>query len=139
MLPQNARLTLLAREIRIHLENILRLEELNMLRQIGIAKILEPREQGLREFFRAHDNFPDFADDCLEEIEIALLGNDHALPIPLVDISRVIVIQEIVFPHGLHIGADALAQLALKLLQSDPSRSHMSLTPLSTSPINGTS
>src|SRR5262247_1168599 len=63
MLPQNARLTLLAREIRIHLENILRMEELNMLRQIGIAKILEPREQGLREFFRAHDNFPDFADD----------------------------------------------------------------------------
>src|SRR5689334_21275304 len=45
MVLENARLTLLARKVRVHLENVFSVEELKLLRKIGIAKIFELREK----------------------------------------------------------------------------------------------
>ena len=41
-------------------------------------------------------------------------------PIPLVDISAVVVIEKIVFTHGAHIGVNALADFAIELLKRNP-------------------
>ena len=51
-------------------------------------------------------------------IQVALLGGDDALPIPLVDISGVVVVEEIVFAHGAHVGANAFSRAALELFKS---------------------
>jgi hypothetical protein len=68
----------------------------------------------------ADQDIPDFAHDGLEEFQIALLGGDDAFPVPLVDISGVVVVQEIVFAYGPHLGADAFAGAAVELLEGHP-------------------
>ncbi len=47
-------------------------------------------------------------------------GGDHALPVPLIDVGAVIVIEEVIFAHGAHVGAKAFARLHAKLLQRHP-------------------
>jgi hypothetical protein len=73
----------------------------------------------LRKSFGADDHFPDLADNRLQEVEVALLGGDDALPVPLIDIGGMVVIEEIVFADGAHVGADAFADSAIELLEGD--------------------
>ena len=77
------------------------------------------RKQGLRKLFRSDDHFPDFADNRLQELEVALLGGDDALPVPLIDVGGMVVIEEIVLAHGAHVGADTLTNFAIELLERD--------------------
>ena len=65
-------------------------------------------------------HLPDLADHSLQEVEVALLGRDHALPVPLVDVGAVVVVEEVVFAHGAHVGAQAFAGLHVELLQRHP-------------------
>ena len=120
ILLQHRGLALLAWQVGIHIENFLGVQELQLLGQIGIAKIFQLREHGLGKFFRSDDYFPDLADNRLQELQVALLGSDDALPVPLIDVGGMVVIQEIVLAHGTHVGADALANFAIELLESDP-------------------
>ena len=54
------------------------------------------------------------------KLQVALLGGDHALPVPLVHVGAVVVVEEVVLADGAHVGADALAGLAVELLQRHP-------------------
>ena len=118
---QHRGLALLARQVGIHIENFLGVQEGQLLRQIGKASVFihQLREQGLRKLFRSDDHFPDPADNQFEKFEIALLSGDDALPVPLIDVGGMVVIQEIVLAHGAHVGADALANFAIELLERD--------------------
>ena len=71
----------------------------------------------MRELFRAHQHFPDFADHRFEKVQVALLGNDHAFPVPLIHVGRMIVVEEVVFAHGAHIRANTLPDRATELFQ----------------------
>ena len=95
------------------------MEEFQLRRQVGIARVFQLREQVLRKLLRADDHFPDFADNRLQEVEPALLSSNDALPVPLIDIGRMVVIEEIIFTDGAHIGADAFADSAIELLEGD--------------------
>jgi hypothetical protein len=75
------------------------------------------REQRLGKLLGADDHFPDLVDDSFEEVEVALLGGDHALPIPLIDVGGVVVIEEVVLADSAHIGADTFPDFAIELLQ----------------------
>ncbi len=68
--------------------------------------------------FSALDDLPDPANRIGEELEVSLVRGDGPLPVPLIDIGAVIVIEEIVFADSLHVGADALPDLAIKGLES---------------------
>src|SRR6516164_11629417 len=86
---QDRRLTLLARKVRIQVENLLRVQEGDLFRQVREIRVLQRGKQFLREFLSSDDHLPDFVDYALQEIEIALLGCDDALPVPLVDVRAV--------------------------------------------------
>src|SRR5581483_5978400 len=115
MLLQNASLSLFSRQIGIHIENLFGMEELEPCGQVGIAEILELREELLRELLSSHQHLPDLAHHSLEELEIALFMRNDALPVPLIDISGVIVVEEVILAHGAHVGADAFADFASEL------------------------
>ena len=68
----------------------------------------------------ADDHLPDLAHDFLQEAQTALVSRDHALPVPLIDVGAVIVIEEVVFADGPHIGAEPFARLQVELLQRHP-------------------
>ena len=78
------------------------------------------REQLLRIALGADHDLPDLADNAFQEAEIALFGGDDALPIPLIDVGAVIVIEEVIFADGAHVGAEAFARLHVELLQRHP-------------------
>jgi hypothetical protein len=71
-------------------------------------------------FFGTDQYFPDFCNNGFQKVQIALFGDDRPLPVPLVDIGGVIVIKEVIFANGAHVGADALTGLAVKFLQREP-------------------
>ena len=68
-------------------------------------------------FAGAADYLPNSTDGFLEILDVPILRRNHLLPIPLVDIAAVIVVEEVIFAHGFHVGANAFADLAVKLLQ----------------------
>ena len=88
-----------------------------LLGQIGIARITERGEHFLGEFLSVDQNLPYLLHDRLQKFDIALLGGDHALPVPLVDVGRVVVIQEVIFADGAHVGANAFSGPAIELLE----------------------
>src|SRR4029077_21093939 len=67
----------------------------------------------------ADEDFPDFAHDRLQKLQIALLSGDGSLPIPLIDIGGRIVIEEVVVADSAHVGAEAFAGAAVELLEGD--------------------
>ena len=81
---------------------------------------MQLREQLLGELLGADQHFPDLAHDGFQKFEVALLGGDDALPVPLVDVGGVVVVEEVVFADGAHVGADAFAGPAVELLEGDP-------------------
>ena len=70
----------------------------------------------LRELLGADQDFPDLADNRFEKLEIALFGGDDSLPIPLVDVGGVVVIEEVIFADGAHVGADAFAGATCRIV-----------------------
>ena len=95
------------------------MQKREFLWQVRIAGIAQFGKHLLCELFRADEDLPDLPHDGLQEFDTALLACDDPLPIPLVDVSRVIVIQEIIFSHRPHVGADTFAWAAVKLFQCD--------------------
>ena len=51
----------------------------------------------------------DLFDDLLEEAEVALLGTDRALPVPLVHVERMGVVQLLVGADGVHVGVQPVS------------------------------
>jgi hypothetical protein len=84
--------------------------------EIGIARIAQLGKEFLRIFLGADQDFPDFVNNKLEEFEIALLGRDYALPIPLVNLGRMIMVKEVIFAYCAHVGADTFAWFTVELL-----------------------
>ena len=93
-------LPLLAWQVGIHVENLFRVQEGKLLRQVRVFRVLELREEFLRVALGADHHLPDLGDDRLQEIKVALFGRDHALPVPLIDIGAVVVVEEVVFAHA---------------------------------------
>ena len=108
-----------ARQVGIHGEQLFGVQERKLFWQIGVARIAEFGEHFLCEFFGADEDFPDFAHDRLQKLQIALLSGDSSLPIPLIDIGGMIVIEEVVFADSAHVGAEAFAGAAVELLEGD--------------------
>src|SRR5450755_243970 len=117
ILLQDCRLPLFARQFGIHVEYFLGMQERDLLRQIGILGIAQRGEQLLSVALCPDDHLPDTSDDALQEVEIALLGRNHALPVPLVHVGAVIVVEKVIFAHGAHVGAQAFAGLHAELLE----------------------
>ena len=55
--------------------------------------------------------------NTLQEINVAVIGRDYTLPVPLVNIKRVQVSQALIGTDGVHIGIDSVAGLYLILGQ----------------------
>jgi hypothetical protein len=110
----------LARQVGVHGKQFFGVQERKLFGQIRVTRVSEFGEHFLRELFGAHEDFPDFPHNGLEKFQIALLGGDGAFPIPLIDVGRVIVIEEVVFADGAHVGADAFAgAAAVELLKGN--------------------
>ena len=113
---QDLRLALLARQVGVHVQDLLGVQERELLGQVGVVAGLQLREQLLDVRSAPLSTFQIF-DDVLQEVEVALVGGDHALPVPLVHVGAVVVIEEVVLADGAHVGAQALARLHAELLQ----------------------
>src|ERR1017187_6686968 len=109
ILLQDGGFALFAGEIGIEIEDLFGVQESELLGEVGIARVLELGEQFLDVLFGAGEDLPDAIDDQLEEVEVALVGSDGALPIPLIDVGAVVVVEEIILADGAHIGAEAFA------------------------------
>src|SRR5208337_3145412 len=88
-----------------------------LLRQVGVLSVFELGKELLDVEFGFDEHFPDFADDLLQEIEVALLGGDGALPIPLVHVDAMVVVEEIVLADGAHVRAKAFARTHAEFLE----------------------
>src|ERR1039458_9076228 len=119
ILLQDGGFALFAGEIGIEVEDLFGVQESELLGEVGIARVLELGEQFLDVLFGAGENLPDTIDDQLEEVEVALVGSDGSLPIPLIDVGAVVVVEEIVLADGAHIGAEAFALLHAEALEGD--------------------
>ena len=104
-------LTLLRSLVRIHIEQILCMDEMNLLRQewLELRIVLASEELG------AEDGGIDAANDVLKECDGAVSLGNHSLPVPLVYIERVEIIQLLVGTDGVHIGIYAISRLHLVL------------------------
>src|SRR5208337_422612 len=96
------------------------MQELQLLRQIGITRVAQLREDLLHAALGADDDLPDFADDSFQEAQIALVGGNYPLPVPLINVGAVIVVEEVILAYGAHVGADAFAGLAVELPKGQP-------------------
>jgi hypothetical protein len=96
------------------------MDEGEMLGQLGVAwidqlgELLEHRALGILE------HPPDPPHRVLQVVEVAILVGDPLLPVPLVDVSAVVVVQEVVFSHGPHVGEDPLPHLTPELSERHP-------------------
>jgi hypothetical protein len=95
-------------------------EEGQLLGRTGVLVALELRKQLLGMGLGAAQHPPDLPHHLGQEFQIPLLRGHHPFPVPLIDIGTVIVIQEIVLAHRLHVGVDALPPLAVESLESHP-------------------
>src|SRR5207248_5592988 len=59
------------------------------------------------------------ADNGFEKFNITLLVGYDPLPIPLIDVSRVVVIEKIILADSPHVSADTFSGTAIELLQGD--------------------
>ena len=116
MLPDKGVLPLLGGEVGVQVLQLLRGDEGHLtgqLRQDG--QLGEHRAQeGLGVPQRAHNG----PDGVLQIVQIAVLGGDDLLPVPLVHIGGVEVVQILVPADGIHVGVQALAGVELIALQS---------------------
>src|SRR5271169_6901242 len=87
-------------------------------REVGIFPGMQFREEldGIALGF--DQNFPDFIDNFLQEVEVALFGRNDALPVPLIDIDTVVVVEEVIFPHGTHVSAESFALAHAEVAES---------------------
>ena len=85
--------------------------------QVGVAVVDQLREEPLDVGLGAVQHGPDPAHGVLEVVEVALVGGDRALPVPLVDVGAVVVVEEVVLAHGPHVGAQPLARAHAELPQ----------------------
>ncbi len=104
-------LALLGRKVRIELAQLLAVDEEDILRQERLDRRISLADHELR----TENGAVDFLHDFLQELDVAVLLADHALPVPLVDIERVQVVELLVGTDGIHVGDDAesLANLIL--------------------------
>src|SRR5438270_9084721 len=87
--------------------------------QIGIARVAQLGKEFLCEFLGAHKHLPDFADNEFKKFNITLLVGYGPLPIPLIDVSRVVVIEKIILADSPHVSADTFSGTAIELLQGN--------------------
>ena len=83
-----------AREIGVHREEFFGVEEGEFFGKIGIARLAQFGDHFLGELLGSDENFPNLAHDGFQKLDIALLGGDDALPVPLVDVGGVVVIEK---------------------------------------------
>jgi hypothetical protein len=113
-------LALFARQVGIHVQNIFSVKESQFFGKVRVFFLSELGVELLDHLPGAADDLPDFLNDILEKIRVALLYCHHPLPVPLVDISAMVVVEEVVLAHRPHVGADALTHFAAELGQSRP-------------------
>ena len=94
----------LRREVRIHLQQLFRVDELDVVRKERFYL----RIHFAHHVFGASHGRIDACHDLLEERHGALFRSDGALPVPLVHIQRVEVAQLLVGTNGVHVGIDTI-------------------------------
>ena len=100
-------LALLRSLVRIHIEQILRMDKMNLLWQerLQLWIVLASQELG------AEDGCIDAANHIFEECDGAITLRNHSLPVPLVHIERMKIIKFLIGTDGVHIGIDTIAWL----------------------------
>ena len=93
------------------------MDEGEFVGEVGVFVGFELGELFVQEDFRPFDHAPDALDDIGEVIQAALVFGDGLFPVPLVHVGAVVVVQEIIFAHGAHVGAEAFAGLHVELAQ----------------------
>src|SRR5262249_3295501 len=117
VLLKNSRLSRLALQVRIPLENIFGVDEGQPIWKVGILLRLEPREEFQCERLGSLQNFPNAFDRFGQKVQVALASTDCLFPIPLIDIGAVIVIEKVIFAHRTHIRAQSFTYFHTELLQ----------------------
>ena len=80
----------------------------------------ERREPLAHEALGLLQHLPERAHGVGQVVEGAVGRGDRALPVPLVDVHRVVVVEEVVLAHGPHVGEEALAGLHPELGERRP-------------------
>src|ERR1041384_7288509 len=114
---KDRRLSLLSRKLRVSIEDVLRVNEGQLLWEIRISVVFQSREKRLHVLLGSGNHLPDLLHCLCKVIEIAFLRRHYSFPIPLIDISAVIVIQKVVLAHRAHVGAQAFAFAHAELLE----------------------
>ena len=92
-------------------------QEGELLRQVGVLIILKLRKELLGMKIGSPDDLPEFSDYLLQIVEGALVFGYDLLPIPLVHVTAVVVIKEIILADSTHVGQNTLPNLHPELLQ----------------------
>ena len=106
-------LTLLGRLVGIHLQQLLSMDEVYLLRQEG----LDLRVGLTGQIFRSADGRIDTLHDILQERQRAVFLADHGFPVPLVHIERMQIVELLISTDGVHVGIDTITRLYLILSQ----------------------
>jgi len=100
-------LALPGRELREALLQILRVDEGDLVGEVGRFQPCEASADGP---LGLPDDAVDTAHHLCEELQVALVRAQHALPIPLVDVYRVQVVEHLIGPDSVHVRVEALAR-----------------------------
>ena len=91
---------------RIAPAQLLGMDEEDLTRQEGF----QLRIGFIYQIFRTEHCSIYFAYNPFQESYVAVIGRDGTLPVPLVNIERVQIAQNLIGPYGIHIGIDPIAR-----------------------------
>jgi len=98
--PADGILARFRRQVRIEVEELLRCDEGDIVRQLALKRrviadqvVLDPAQAG-----------EDLAHDGFERVAVAVFAADDLLPVPLADVDRKQVVELFIAPDGLHGG-----------------------------------
>ena len=112
----NQILTLLYGLVRIHTQQLLGMDEVNLLGQERLQLTVAFTNEELRTQDRSIDSLY----DILQALQRAVFLPDNSLPVPLIHIERMQVVQFLVSTDSIHIGIDSVARLHIVFSQCQP-------------------
>ncbi|MBA7631529.1 hypothetical protein ES703_39061 [subsurface metagenome] len=92
------------------------MDEGQLIGEVGIFIGFQLREKLLDVILGTFEDLPEFLHYFTQQLQVALLGCNGQLPVPLVNVGTVVVVEEVVLAYGPHIGKQPLADVHAKLL-----------------------
>ena len=112
----NQILTLLYGLVRIHTQQLLGMDEVNLLGQERLQLTVAFTNEELRTQDRSIDSLY----DILQALQCSVFLPDNSLPVPLIHIERMQVVQFLVSTDSIHISIDSVARLHIVFSQCQP-------------------